>query len=77
MRPRYSGGRPAIGHCCIIGMIASVLPWQYWFSDWKEKREQGIWWRRDRIGLYAPTLERNQDGKVEILDWPDTPDTNP
>ena len=56
--------------------IRAVL-WQYWFSDWKEKREQGIWWRREQIGLYAPTLERNADGKVEILAWPDTPDSNP
>jgi len=56
--------------------IRAVL-WQYWFSDWKEKREQGIWWRRNQIGLYAPTLERTPDGKVEIFAWPDTPETNP
>jgi lipase maturation factor 1 len=54
-----------------------VVLWQYWFSDWKEKREQGIWWRRDQIGLYAPTLQRNADGKIEILAWPDMSETNP
>jgi lipase maturation factor 1 len=54
-----------------------VVMWQYWFSDWQEKREQGVWWRRDQIGLYAQTLERNADGKIEILDWPDAPETNP
>jgi hypothetical protein len=54
-----------------------VVLWQYWFSDWKEKHEQGIWWRRDQIGIYAPTLQRNPDGKIEILAWPDTPETNP
>ena len=56
--------------------IRAVL-WQYWFSDGKEKREQGIWWRREQIGLYAPSLQRNADGKIEILEWPDTPETNP
>jgi hypothetical protein len=54
-----------------------VVLWQYWFSDWKEKQEQGIWWRRSEIGLYAPTLERMPDGKIEILAWPDTPEKNP
>lgn len=53
--------------------IRAVL-WQYWFSDWKERREQGIWWRREPIGFYAPTLGRGPDGKVEILSWPDMPE---
>ena len=56
--------------------IRAVL-WQYWFSDWNEKRTQGLWWRREQIGLYAPTLTRTPEGKVEILAWPDTPDTQP
>jgi len=47
-----------------------VVLWQYWFSDWAEKREQGLWWRRKQIGLYAPTLGRMPDGKIEILQWP-------
>jgi Lipase maturation factor len=56
--------------------IRAVL-WQYWFSDWKEKREEGVWWRRERIGLYAPSLERGPDGKIEILAWPNTAESNP
>ena len=52
--------------------IRAVL-WQYWFSDWKEKREQGVWWRREWVGLYAPTLERAPNGKIVILEWPGTP----
>ncbi len=56
--------------------IRAVL-WQYWFSDWKEKSEQGLWWRRERIGLYAPTLERAPDGKIIILEWPGTPASSP
>jgi lipase maturation factor 1 len=44
--------------------------WQYWFSTGAEKREQGIWWRRRLLGLYAPTLERGPDGKIGVVDWP-------
>jgi len=51
-----------------------VVLWQYWFSDWNEKREQGLWWRRDQIGIYAPTLERTPDGKIAVLALPDTPE---
>jgi hypothetical protein len=54
-----------------------VVLWQYWFSDWKDKREQGLWWRRSQIGLYAPTIERESDGKLVIVDWPATPVLNP
>jgi hypothetical protein len=44
---------------------------QYWFSDWSEKREHGLWWRREQLGLYAPTLAHGPEGKIEILAWPD------
>ena len=50
-----------------------VVLWQYWFTGWSEKREQGLWWRREQIGLYAPTLERMPDGKIAVLEMPDTP----
>jgi lipase maturation factor 1 len=50
--------------------IRAVL-WQYWFTGRSEKREQGLWWRRERVGLYGPTLERTQDGKITVLDMPD------
>ena len=56
--------------------VRAVL-WQYWFSDWSEKRTQGHWWHRQQIGLYAPTLERLPDGKLTILAWPDTPGAMP
>jgi hypothetical protein len=52
--------------------VRAVL-WQYWFSDWKDKREQGLWWRRERIGLYAPALARAPDGKIFIKEWPESP----
>jgi hypothetical protein len=44
--------------------------WQYWFTTPAEKRSQGMWWRRQQLGLYAPTLERQSDGRIVILEWP-------
>jgi lipase maturation factor 1 len=48
--------------------VRSVV-WQYWFSDRAEKN-QGLWWRRELIGLYAPALEREPDGKFVITEIP-------
>ena len=44
--------------------------WQYWFTTMYEKRTQGLWWRRQFIGLYAPTIERESDGKIHGVEWP-------
>jgi hypothetical protein len=44
--------------------------WQYWFTTPDERRSQGVWWRRQNLGLYAPTLERESDGRVVVLQWP-------
>jgi hypothetical protein len=44
--------------------------WQYWFSTPEEKRSQGVWWRRKLLGLYAPTLQREADGKITVVEWP-------
>jgi hypothetical protein len=44
--------------------------WQYWFTDRASKRATGQWWRRELLGLYGPTLEREPDGKYLIVDWP-------
>jgi hypothetical protein len=44
--------------------------WQYWFTTMSEKRTQALWWRRQFIGLYAPTIEREADGKIHAVDWP-------
>lgn len=39
-----------------------AMIWQYWFTSLSEKRSQGLWWRRQLLGEYAPTLERTADG---------------
>jgi len=49
--------------------VRAVL-WQYWFTTPEEKRANGIWWRREQLGLYAPTLEREADGRIVVLEWP-------
>ena len=47
-----------------------VVLWQYWFTTMEEKRGTGMWWRRQMLGLYAPTLQRTVDGRVGVLEWP-------
>jgi lipase maturation factor 1 len=47
-----------------------VLLWQYWFTTMAEKRTTGLWWRRELLGLYAPTIEREPDGTIKVVDWP-------
>jgi lipase maturation factor 1 len=47
-----------------------AVVYQYWFTDMKTKRTTGMWWRRDLLGDYAPSLERDPDGKIVVLDTP-------
>jgi hypothetical protein len=47
--------------------------WQYWFTTMAEKRTQGIWWRRQFLGLYAPAVEREPDGTIQAVEWPTSP----
>jgi hypothetical protein len=35
-----------------------------------EKRKTGLWWRRQFLGLYAPTLTRDSDGRIRVVEWP-------
>jgi lipase maturation factor 1 len=47
-----------------------VLLWQYWFTPMQEQREQGLWWRRQLLGNYAPTLARDANGHIIAIEWP-------
>jgi lipase maturation factor 1 len=51
--------------------VRAVL-WQYWFTTMSEKRTQGLWWRRQYVRLYAPTLAREPDGTIHGVEWPTT-----
>ena len=48
--------------------VRAVL-WQYWFTTMSEKRSTGHWWRRQFLGLYAPTLERDANGQIRGVEW--------
>jgi hypothetical protein len=48
-----------------------ALLWQYWFTSPSEKHAQGLWWKRQPLGLYAPTLQRDANGKISVAEWPD------
>jgi hypothetical protein len=50
--------------------VRAVL-WQYWFTTMAEKRATGLWWRRQLIGLYAPVLERQADGRIGVVQFPE------
>ena len=49
--------------------VRAVL-WQYWFTSMEEKRLTGAWWRREYLGLYAPELVREPDGKIGAVEMP-------
>jgi hypothetical protein len=50
--------------------IRAVL-WQYWFTTMAEKRATGDWWKRKLLGLYAPVLTKEPNGKFGVLQWPE------
>ena len=39
--------------------------YDYHFTDLAERRSQGTWWRREREGLYLPTVSLRQEGSPE------------
>jgi lipase maturation factor 1 len=45
-----------------------AVVYQYWFTDRKTRREHGVWWRRELLGQYAPTLESEPNGRIGIVD---------
>jgi hypothetical protein len=47
-----------------------ALIWQYWFSTPEEKRQQGVWWTRQYLGTYAPTILRRPDGRYGVVAGP-------
>lgn len=50
--------------------VRAVL-YQYWFSTWAQKRDEGVWWTRKLLGTYAPTLTRMPDGKFAAVAVPE------
>jgi len=50
--------------------LIRAVNYQYWFTSPAEKRASGNWWRRQLLGLYAPELELQSDGKIGVLQYP-------
>lgn len=50
-----------------------AMLWQYWFTGMEDRRERGIWWRRQLLGQYAPTLAIGPDGKVGMVQEASSP----
>jgi lipase maturation factor 1 len=49
--------------------VRAVL-WQYWFTSMEGKKKNGLWWRREFVGLYAPALQREADGTIHAIEMP-------
>ncbi|MGH9782163.1 MAG: hypothetical protein ACRD33_10120, partial [Candidatus Acidiferrales bacterium] len=49
--------------------IRAVI-WQYWFTSLEVKRQTGNWWTRNLLGLYAPTLVRESNGRFGVVQFP-------
>jgi len=47
-----------------------VVIWQYWFTTLDVKRQTGDWWTRKLLGLYAPTLVRESNGRFGVVQFP-------
>jgi hypothetical protein len=48
-----------------------TLLWQYWFTSIEERRKTGMWWKRQLVGRYAPTVEKTPDGEIRAVEWDD------
>lgn len=46
-----------------------AMLWQYWFTSMTQKSENGLWWRRELLGLYAPELTLRSDGTFDVVQW--------
>jgi len=49
--------------------IRAVI-WEYWFTTKEQRKQSGLWWRRQMLGLYAPVLERNAEGGFTAVQLP-------
>jgi len=50
--------------------VRAVL-YQYWFTSMAEKKERGVWWRRELLGLYAPAIQLEPGGRISVTQWPE------
>ena len=44
--------------------------YQYWFTDVETKHRSGLWWRREYLGTFGPTLTLRTDGRPALVEMP-------
>ncbi len=44
-----------------------TVVYRYWFSSFADLRKRGVYWRRELLGTYAPTLRWADDGSIEAV----------
>ncbi len=74
---RLLSGSPDVLHLFAGNPFSSAPPkyvravlWQYWFTTMQEKHDTGNWWTRQLLGLYAPELTLEPDGRIGVIEWP-------
>jgi len=74
---RLLSGSPDVLHLFAGNPFPSAPPkyvraviWQYWFTTMQEKHDTGNWWTRQLLGLYAPVLTLEPDGRIGVVEWP-------
>jgi hypothetical protein len=50
--------------------IRAVI-YQYWFTDLETLRRTGLWWRREDLGRFGPTLTLRPEGRPVMVEMPD------
>ena len=48
-----------------------AIIYQYWFTSLETQRRSGLWWRREYLGRFAPTLTLRPDGSPMVVEFPD------
>jgi hypothetical protein len=51
--------------------VVRAVIYQYWFTDMETKRRTGLWWRREYLGRFGPTLTLRPDGHPALVELPD------
>jgi hypothetical protein len=57
-------------------LVRAVI-YQYWFTDLETKRRTGLWWRREYLGRFGPTLTLGRDGRATLVEMPDANPPSP
>ena len=50
--------------------IRAVI-YEYWFTDVETRRRTGLWWRREYLGRFGPTLTLGPGGRPALVEMPD------